>query len=52
MTEKDKRGETELYRANTVEGLRDDTNFELWYRTGKFGANPKIKELEFIFDNE
>jgi len=50
FTEKDKRGETELYRANTVEGLRDDTNFELWYRTGKFGANPKIKALEFIFN--
>ncbi len=50
FTEKDKRGKTELYRANTVEGLRDDTNFELWYRTGKFGANPKIKALEFIFN--
>lgn len=50
FTEKDKRGETELYRANTVAGLRDDTNFELWYRTGKFGANPKIKALEFIFN--
>jgi AAA15 family ATPase/GTPase len=50
FTEKDKYGETELYSARDVEGLRDNTNFELWYRTGKFGGNPKIKEVEFIFE--
>jgi hypothetical protein len=52
FTEKDKFGTTELFSAKDVEGLRDDTNFELWYRTGKFGGNPKIKEVEFIFGNE
>jgi AAA15 family ATPase/GTPase len=50
FTEKDKYGETELFSAKDVEGLRDNTNFELWYRTGKFGGNPKIKEVEFIFE--
>ena len=49
FTEKDKYGETEIFSARDVEGLRDNTNFELWYRTGKFGGNPKIKEVEFIF---
>lgn len=52
FTEKNKFGQTQLFSANDVEGLRDDTNFELWYRTGKFGGNPKIKEVEFIFGNE
>lgn len=52
FTEKNKFGQTELFSASDVEGLRDDTNFEIWYRTGKFGGNPKIKEVEFIFGNE
>ncbi|TXG34856.1 AAA family ATPase [Seonamhaeicola maritimus] len=52
FTEKNKYGRTELFSAKHIEGLRDDTNFELWYRTGKFGGNPKIKEVEFIFGNE
>jgi len=52
FTEKDKFGCSELYSAKNVEGLRDSTNFELWYRAGKFGGNPKIKEVEFIFGDE
>lgn len=51
FTQKSKYGCSELYSAKEIEGLRDDTNFELWYRTGKFGGNPKIKEIEFIFEN-
>ncbi len=51
FTQKSKFGCSELYCAKEIEGLRDDTNFELWYRTGKFGGNPKIKEVEFIFEN-
>lgn len=51
FTQKSKYGCSELYSAKEIEGLRDDTNFELWYRTGKFGGNPKIKEVEFIFEN-
>jgi AAA15 family ATPase/GTPase len=52
FTEKNKFGSSELYSAKHVEGLREDTNFELWYRTGKFGGSPKIKELKFIFGDE
>lgn len=52
FAEKDKLGVSEIFCANQVEGLREDTNFELWYRTGKFGGNPKIKEIEFIFGND
>jgi len=51
FTQKSKIGCSELYSAKEIEGLRDDTNFELWYRTGKFGGNPKIKEVKFIFEN-
>ena len=51
FSQKSKYGCSELYCAKEIEGLRDDTNFELWYRTGKFGGNPKIKEVEFIFEN-
>lgn len=50
FTKKDKFGCSELYCANEFEGIRDNTNFELWYRTGKFGGNPKIKEIEFIYE--
>jgi AAA15 family ATPase/GTPase len=50
FAEKDKFGSTEMFCANEFVGLRDDTNFELWYRTGKFGGNPKIKEVEFIYE--
>jgi AAA15 family ATPase/GTPase len=52
FTEKNRFGQTELFSAQDVEGVRDDTNFEVWYRTGKFGGNPKIKEVEFIFGDE
>jgi AAA15 family ATPase/GTPase len=52
FTEKNKFGQTELFSAQDIEGLRDDTNFEVWYRTGKFGGNPNIKEVEFIFGDE
>jgi uncharacterized protein len=49
FTEKDKFGATEIFQAGDVEGIRDDTNFEVWYRTGKLGGDPKLKEIEFIF---
>lgn len=51
FTEKNSRGETELLSAQDFLGLRDTSNFETWYRTGKFGGNPHIKEVEFIFRN-
>lgn len=50
--EKDKFGATEIFSAKDFEGVRDDTPFDKWYMNGKFGGQPKIKELEFIFNNE
>jgi hypothetical protein len=50
--EKDKFGSTEIFSAKDFEGVRDDTPFDKWYMNGKFGGQPKIKELEFIFSNE
>jgi AAA15 family ATPase/GTPase len=50
FVQKDKHGNSELYNAGDFEGIRDSTNFEVWYRTGKFGGNPEIKEIEFIYE--
>ncbi len=50
--EKDKYGVTEIFSAKDFDGVRDDTPFDKWYMNGKFGGQPKIKELEFIFDND
>ena len=52
FSEKDKFGSTEIFSAKDFEGVRDDTPFDKWYMNGKFGGQPKIKELEFIFNNE
>lgn len=52
FSEKDRFGGSEYFSAGDVDGIRDDTNFELWYRTGKFGGQPKIKEIEFILGDE
>ena len=51
FTEKDKYGVTELYCAKDIEGVREDTAFDKWYLSGKFGGEPRIKEVEFIFGN-
>ncbi len=51
FTEKNKYGATELYSAKDVEGVREDTAFDKWYLSGKFGGEPRIKEVEFIFGN-
>ncbi|WP_395761864.1 ATP/GTP-binding protein [Elizabethkingia anophelis] len=50
FVEKNKYGSSEMYCANEFEGVRDETNFEVWYRTGKFGGDPNIKEIEFIYE--
>jgi AAA15 family ATPase/GTPase len=51
FTEKNKYGATELYSAKDVEGVREDIAFDKWYLSGKFGGEPRIKEVEFIFGN-
>lgn len=52
FTEKNKRGETELFSASDFEGIQDNIPFQEWYLTGKFGAQPRIKEIEFIYGDD
>ncbi|NEP43038.1 MAG: ATP-binding protein, partial [Okeania sp. SIO2H7] len=52
FTEKDKYGATELFSAQDFEGVKDDVPFDEWYLQGKFGGEPNIKEIEFIFGDE
>ena len=52
FSEKDKYGVTTLFSAKDFEGVRDETPFDRWYMNGKFGGQPNIKEIEFIFGNE
>lgn len=49
FVEKDKLGETIIYSSKEMDDVREDTNFENWYRIGKFGATPNIKRMNFIF---
>lgn len=52
FTEKNKYGETDLFSAQDFDGVREDVPFEKWYMEGKFGGQPNIKEMEFIFGDE
>jgi AAA15 family ATPase/GTPase len=52
FTEKNKYGATELYSIKDFDGIRDGIPFDKWYSNGKFGGEPKIKEIDFIFGNE
>lgn len=52
FTEKNKRGESEIFSAQDFEDVRDNTPFDKWYMAGKFGGYPKIKALEFINEYE
>ena len=52
FTEKNKYGETQLFSAQDFEKVKGDEPFDLWYMQGKFGGQPNIKEVEFIFGDE
>lgn len=52
FTNKNGKGETEIYSAQDFEGVREDVPFDKWYLAGKFGALPDIKEMEYIFKDE
>ena len=52
FTEKNKYGETQLFSVQDFEKVKDDEPFDLWYMQGKFGGQPNIKEVEFIFGDE
>lgn len=45
ITEKNSKGETDLYSLQDFENLREDTSFDKWYLSGKFGGVPQIKSL-------
>jgi len=51
MTEKDKYGKTDLFSLQDFSDVREDTPFEKWYLAGKFGALPKIKSIESLFNS-
>jgi len=52
FTEKTVRGQTELFSACDFEGIQDDVSFQKWYMAGKFDAQPKLKEIEFIYGDK
>ena len=43
---------SELYSIKDFDGVREGIPFDKWYYNGKFGGEPKIKEIEFIFGDE
>ena len=46
---KNDKGETDLYSLQDFDNLREDTSFDKWYLSGKFGGVPQIKSLkEFL----
>jgi hypothetical protein len=51
ITDKNKYGISEMTRISDFEGVREETSLEKWYLAGKFGGQPKIREIEFMFDN-
>ncbi len=50
FTEKNDRGETELFSAQDFEGVREDVPFDKWYMAGKFGGLPDLADIESIFE--
>jgi AAA15 family ATPase/GTPase len=52
FTEKNKYGETQLFSVQDFDKVKGDEPFDLWYMQGKFGGQPNIKEVEFIFGDE
>jgi len=48
FTEKNDRGESELFSAQDFDGIREDVPFDKWYMAGKFGGLPKIEDIESI----
>jgi AAA15 family ATPase/GTPase len=52
FTEKNKYGETQLFSVQDFDKVKGDEPFDRWYMQGKFGGQPNIKEVEFIFGNE
>lgn len=49
FTQKNERGETELFSMVDFDNLREGHVFEKWYLSGKFGALPKLDSIENAF---
>lgn len=49
FTEKNERGETDLFSMADISGVRTNVPYDKWYDSGKFGATPIINELEMTF---
>lgn len=52
FTEKDEYGETDLFSAQDFDSVKNDSPFDKWYLQGKFGGEPNIKEMEFLFGDD
>lgn len=55
FAEKDKYGITDFFSLKDfkeLKNLRSDIAFDKWYRTGKFGAVPNIRKIEFLSEYE
>lgn len=51
FAEKDKEGQSELYSAQDFEDASINMPFERWYRAGRFGALPKLGDINSIFED-
>lgn len=51
FTEKNSRGETDLFSLQDFSDVREDTPFDKWYLAGKFGALPSIKSINSYAEN-
>ncbi len=49
FTEKNERGETDLFSMADINGVRSNIPYDKWYDSGKFGATPIIDELELTY---
>lgn len=50
FTEKDSEGISDLFSLADFDDVREDTPFAKWYISNKFGAVPKIGDLESLLD--
>lgn len=51
FTEKDENGVSELFSLADFDDVREGTPFAKWYMHNKFGAVPKIEDIEDLFES-
>lgn len=52
FAQKKQDGSSDLFSASEFEGVSINTPFEMWYRTGRFGALPNLSCIDEIFDDD